>query len=100
MNLTILFSPICSFLQAAFVKLSQVDGKPGLSLDDFKQCVEYVLAARDRYKSVHNEKAGSLKNHWVSQWLLDEFEDNISPWIANTLVWIAYAFAKRKGYLS
>lgn len=88
------FAPIQSFLEAAFVQLSQVDGKPGLSLADLEVVVRKVEAAKEMFT---DEGAGQARAEFVREAMMRLFPNKFPSWVADVLVWVAYAIAKRKG---
>lgn len=90
-----LTSPICNFLEWGFFQLSKVDGKPGLSADDFLKivgkCIEWSHAGA--------AITGSAKANAVAGWIEKAFSGRVAGWVIHTLVWIAYQWGKRKGRL-
>ena len=90
------FSPICSFLQAAFLKLSKVDGKDGLSPDDFDGAITLV---KNVEASWQDTKSGGQKADLVAAALGIRHGESISSWSVGILVWLAHSYAKRKGML-
>lgn len=90
------FSPICSFLQAAFLKLSKVDGKEGLSMENFNGVVTIVKNVQARWG---NAKSGGEKAALVAAAVGINHGESISGWVIDILVWLAHAYATRKGLL-
>lgn len=91
-----IFAPICSFLKAAFLQLSKVDGKDGLSPEDFDGAVTIVKNVDARWQDT---KSGGEKADLVAAALGIRHGESISSWIVGILVWLAHAYAKRKGFL-
>lgn len=91
------FAPICSFLQAAFLKLSKVDGKEGLSMEDFNGVVKIVRNVQSNWGKT---KSGGEKAALVAGAVMGKYDETIiSGWVAHILVWLAHAYASRKGML-
>jgi len=89
--------PLLRFIAARFVKLSQADGKAGLSLADFQQVIKQVI---DVQKSpLYQNASGLTKAKAVGGWLLHEFEGEINSYIIPALVSKAYETATLKGLL-
>lgn len=84
---------ITSFLKKAFLKLSQADGKEGLSVDDF-----LITVARVVSKSTM-DISGREKSEAVSGWIGNTFGPKVAPWITNLLTFVAYLYAQQKGSL-
>lgn len=91
MNISALFSPVASFLQASFLRLSALDGKAGLTLADFQVVLGWVTRASDTL----TDNAG--KAAMVKDLITSNFGSKVPSWLIDVLVWIAYAYAKRKG---
>lgn len=90
-------SPICSFLQSAFLKLSKVDGKDGLSVEDFQGVLKIV---RNIHETWGAKKTGGEKAALVAGEVLGKYDEKvISAWIVHILVWLAHSYASRKGFL-
>lgn len=87
-------SPICWFLEKAFFALSQVDGKPGLTKEDFTALIEKIKSVSKALTSTNTDKATI-----VAAWLSSEKSGVIKTWTAHILTWIAYQYSKRKGLL-
>ena len=91
------FAPIQSFLEAAFLQLSQADGKPGLSVADLQVVLRKVEAAQESFS---DEGAGQARAEFVREAMLRLFPNKFPSWVADILVWLAWAIAKRKGIIS
>lgn len=87
--------PLLRFLAARFVKLSQADGKAGLTLADFQQVIQQVIEVQKSYKNA----TGLTKAKAVGAWLLHEFEGEINAYVIPALVSKAYETADLKGIL-
>jgi|JI9StandDraft_2_1071091.scaffolds.fasta_scaffold08356_7 hypothetical protein len=92
-----LFSPILTFLQSSFLALTKADGKPGLSVDDFNIILSWVLTASREFTDA---KSGQQRAEYVREMLLRVFGGRVPSWTADILVYLAYAWAKRKGWIS
>ncbi len=90
------FSPILAFIQSSFLALSKADGKPGLSADDLNVVLAWVLTASREFTDA---KSGQQRAEYVREMLLRVFGNRIPSWTADILVYLAYAYAKRKGWL-
>jgi hypothetical protein len=90
------FSPIQAFIQASFVALTKVDGKPGLSVDDFNVIVTWVRTASNEFTE---SKSGQQRAEYVREMILRVFGTRVPSWTADILVYLAYTFAKRKGWI-
>ncbi len=90
------FSPILTFIQSSFLALSKADGKPGLSADDLNVVLAWVLTASREFADAG---AGQQRAEYVREMLLRVFGNRIPSWTADILVYLAYALAKRKGWI-
>lgn len=88
MNFSAIFSPIKSFLVSAALKLTSLDGKPGLSFGDFERVVAWVGVARGL--------TGRDKHAYVLGLVNKTFGSSIPSWVADIVVFLAYAYAQRK----
>jgi len=87
--------PLLRFLEARFLRLTQADGKPGLSVADFQQTVRQVIEINRTYQG----KSGLTKAKAVGAWLFAEFEGEINTYLIPALVSKAYETATLKGLL-
>lgn len=87
--------PLLSSLQRSFIRLSKADGKPGLSVEDFKLTVARIIAVQQSYKGA----SGSVKAKAVGNWVLLTFGHVIDDYFIPALVARAYDYADRKGIL-
>lgn len=89
-----LFKPIIlKFLKDAFLALSRVDGRNGLSAMDFELVLGRVAALRE------SELSGREKAAEVSAWLVRITGGNIAPWVSQLLTHLAYLYAQKKGFV-
>ncbi len=95
MSLSSIFSPIAAFLKSSFLRLSALDGKPGLSESDFEMVLLWVRSAATASNSTNQGKASM-----VSNLMTDRFGDKVPSWLIEVLVWLAYSYAKRKGIVA
>ena len=99
MNWKTLFRPFLNFLlgylRDRFIKLSQMDGHPGLSADDFKVVVKKVGEIQAKYKNVD----GMTRAKAVGTWVYDEFAGEITEYVVPILVSKAYEYADKTGVL-
>ena len=87
--------PLLRFLQSRFIRLTQADGKPGLSVADFQQTIKQVIEVNRTYQG----KPGLVKAKAVGAWLFHEFEGEINTYIIPALVSKAYETASLKGLI-
>ena len=85
--------PLLRFIQARFLRLTQADGKPGLSVADFQQTIKQVIEVNRTYQG----SSGLVKAKAVGAWLFHEFEGEINTYIIPALVSKAYETASLKG---
>ena len=89
-----LLSPIVSALIAAGVRLSQVDGKPGLSADDFRMA---VAQARNLATTSLPPEVKAVR---LAQWIRAAFFEKITnhpawDWVPLALGWLAVVVGRR-----
>lgn len=94
MTISSIFSPIAAFLKSSFLRLSALDGKPGLSTEDFEIVLLWVRSASSA-SNLNNQARAKV----VKDLVTDRFGDKVPSWIVEVLVWLAYSYAKRKGFL-
>ena len=90
-----IFSPICSFLKAAWIRVTSYDGSAGLQASDFDLLVKCVISYSSA--SMTNDQKRNAVTGWAQNMFVDKI--NTSSWIYHLLVWIAYTYSKRKGLL-
>jgi hypothetical protein len=85
------FSPIASAFKFAALKLSMVDGKPGLTADDFMEIVQWTINLRS-----HTAKDGE-KATMIADAIIAAFGSQLPvwPWVPYALGWVAHYVAKR-----
>lgn len=88
------FSPVVSFLTGAVVKLSKVDGKAGLSPDDFR----IVVAKAKELASDTTNKA--VKAQQLAAYIRRAFGVHLPNaenwgWVPDVIGWAAVQIAKR-----
>ncbi len=92
MKINALFSPIASAFRAAVLALSKVDGKPGLSVEDFTLALSWV-------KGINNAsgKSNAEKAEWVAQNIITTFGSKLPswPWIPYAISWATHQVARR-----
>lgn len=88
-----IFQPIVSFIRAAVLKLSQLDKKEGLSLDDFARLLSWIQTAQSI------KTGGQDRAKWVADTVRRVFGDKVPGWTVDLIVWGSYLVAKRKGML-
>lgn len=86
---------LLSYLRERFIKLSQMDGRAGLSLDDFAQFVKSVKDIQARYKN----QDGLFRAKAVAAWARNEFAGEINEYVIPILVSKAYEYAEKTGAL-
>lgn len=91
MNIASILSPVAGFLRSSFLYLSKLDGKEGLTVADFEVVLGWVKQASYNY-TTNEVKADMVKNLLVST-----FGSKVPTWLVDVMVWLAYAYAKRKG---
>lgn len=91
MSIASILSPIAEFLRSSFLYLSKLDGKAGLTVADFEVVLGWVKQASYSY-TTNEVKADMVKNLLVST-----FGAKVPTWLVDVMVWLAYAYAKRKG---
>ena len=89
-----LFSPVVSALIAAGVRLSQVDGKPGLSADDFR------LAIAQARNLATTSLPADVKADRLAEWIRAGFSHQITnhpgwDWVPLALGWLAVVVGRR-----
>ena len=87
--------PLLSSLQRGFLSLSKADGKPGLSVEDFKLTVAKIITIQKTFKGA----SGSVKAKAVGVWVLTTFGKAIDDYFIPALVARAYDYADKKGIL-
>lgn len=93
-----LFSPVVSFIKKAALKVSTLDGKPGLSGADFEVVVNWV-----QDQEYENQDKGPDKHQAVVDLVRAELGRKLPAkyaWVAHLIVWAAYHYAQRKGLIS
>lgn len=91
MKLNAFFSPIAAAFRGAVLALSRVDGKPGLSADDFMQVVGWTINLRD------SSESDGAKATMIADEILQAFGVKLPnwPWIPYAIGWVAHYVAKR-----
>ena len=91
MKLNSFFSPIAAAFRAAALRLSMVDGSPGLSAADFMKMVEWSITLRT------STVADGEKATLIADAILSAFGAKLPawPWIPYALGWAAHYVAKR-----
>lgn len=86
------FSPIAAAFRAAVLALSKVDGKPGLSMEDFTQTLAWVHGINHAEGKNNAEKA-----EWVAQKIINAFGAKLPswPWIPYAIAWATHQVARR-----
>ncbi len=82
---------IAKWARARFLKLSALDGKPGLTLADFKIAVGWVEDAST------TGKTGKQKAAAVAKQINAQFGSKIPSWVLDQLVSYSYDFAQQMG---
>jgi len=85
------FSPIASAFKFAALKLSMVDGKPGITSEDFMRIVQWSVNLRTNGGS--NEEKATL----IANAILASFGVRLPnwPWIPYAIGWVAHYVSKR-----
>ena len=89
-----ILQPIVSAVRSAALKLSMVDGKPGLTKDDFMKIVEWTASIDSA------SKTGAQKATEVTDAVIEAFGLKLSDkwaWVPYVLTWAAHFVAKRLG---
>jgi hypothetical protein len=86
-------SPVAKFCQASFLKMTMLDGKPGLTIGDFEIVAGWCL------KISRQDIGKSEKQSAIVELVMTVFGDRIPAWTVNILVWLAYQYLKRLGVL-
>lgn len=88
------FSPIVSALQVALLRLSMVDGAPGLSLDDLAEVLVWVKTLSGT--SMSNAAKAASAAEWIGKEFGGKLPDAAQwPWLRGALGWVAYLIAVR-----
>lgn len=97
MKISSFFSPIASAFRSAVLALSKVDGKEGLTAEDFDLILKKVVSI-DNAVGMDN----SSKATWVSDLIISMFGNKLPkwPWIPFAISWAAHQVAKRLGKLN
>lgn len=96
--LSTLFSPIVTFIKSAALKLSALDGKPGLSSGDFEVIVHWV-----QEQEYENQDKGPAKHAVVVDLVKASMGTKLPAqygWVVDVIVWAAYHYAQRKGVIA
>lgn len=91
-----IFSPVQSFLKSSALKLAALDGKHGISSDDFEVLARRAALITNRSPldaTPEKRTADSIKEALLT------FGSDIPAWTVEVIVWLAYQFAKRKGWV-
>lgn len=80
------------FLKAQAVKLTMLDSKPGLSVQDVGQILQWFQVARDMSNATNEEKF-----KWVVSQIETRFKGKVSPWVVQQVATLLYQYAKAKG---
>jgi hypothetical protein len=85
------YNPICSAFKFAALKLSMVDGKPGLTAADFMEVVQWTVNLRT------NGGSNAEKATLIADAIIAAFGSKLPnwPWIPYALGWAAHYVAKR-----
>lgn len=91
MKFSSLFSPIAGAFRAAVLALSKVDGKPGLSSDDFSKVIEWTVNLRKSTAS------NADKAIMIAEQIVTTFGVKLPnwSWLPAAIGWIAHIVAKR-----
>jgi hypothetical protein len=91
MKLNAFFSPVAAAFRGAVLALSKVDGKPGLSADDFMQVVKWTINLRT------SEESDGAKATLIADAILQAFANKLPnwPWIPYAIGWVGHYVAKR-----
>jgi hypothetical protein len=92
MKISSLFSPVAAAFRAAVLALSKVDGKPGLSVEDFTLALTWVRGINNA-----DGKSNAQKAEWVAQNIINVFGTKLPswPWIPYAIAWATHQVARR-----
>lgn len=94
MSFNLVKTVVLKFLREAFLALSKVDGKPGLSLNDLTMLVARVKSANDNFSD-----DGQWKADAVADWLIEHGKGRFPAWTVKLLTYLAYLYARRAGVI-
>ena len=85
------FAPIAAAFRAAALRLSMVDGKPGLSVDDFSKVIDWTINLRS------GKDTNATKATIIADAIVVTFGHKLPvwPWIPYAIGWAAHYVAKR-----
>lgn len=93
MTLRSLFSPVVAFLRKAIDALGKLDGKPGLSAEDVRVGLQWVVGVQARLSDV----PGSQRHEAVTARLIAT--GKVPEWAAPIITFLLYQLAQRMGLM-
>ncbi len=83
-----------TFLKLLITVISRFDGKPGLSLNDFRTIVEVVVSV-DLDKGLTGEE----KEAHLRKFIATRYASNLARWLSGFVSGAAYVYARNNGLL-
>jgi hypothetical protein len=83
-----------SEIEDQFVTLSRTDKRKGLDETDLPKAVRQVRWLEDNIIDTGGAKASAM-----ADWLVMNANGRISPWVAKTLGYIAFRYARKSGII-
>lgn len=83
-----------TFLKIFITVISRFDGKPGLSLGDFRTIVEAVVSV-----DLDKGMTGEQKEAHLRKFIVVRYSSNVARWMAGFISGAAYLYARNNGLI-